>query len=282
VSGCLEIQEPARLFRRLIPTTADKEVAVEFSETEICPASWLKAGYMKTGYTSVEVINPASSLDWALENASSSLNRAAMELGAGAVAVLLTAGPRVDVTYFWSARGDGSPLPRFSNAAQASFETLKAKSGFAEAGSPLAQVLREQISLDASSFLLFPWQIRQTAVIVVFCFAVPHPRYRDVPDSVKEKLDLIGLATWSVKEVVRLQMELRTVASRLAGRKLVERAKGVLQIDQGFTEERAYEYLRRLSRQRRITLAELAEEVVRERGGRHSSQLSATGSELAS
>jgi hypothetical protein len=50
---------------------------------------------------------------------------------------------------------------------------------------------------------------------------------------------------------------------------LVERAKGVLQIDQGITEEGAYEHLRKLSRKRRITLAEMAEEVVREGTGRN-------------
>ena len=237
---------------------------------------------MNTGYASVELMNPGSTLDQVLENASVSLNRAAMELGAGAVAVLLTAGSRVEVTYFWSASGDVSPHPQFSSAAQSSFGAVKAKSGFVEAGTPLAQVLREEVYRHARSFLLCPWQIRQTAIVVVFCFASSEPRYRDVPIAVKEKIDLIGLATWSVKEVARLQMELRTVAGRLAGRKLVERAKGVLQLYQGFTEERAYEYLRRLSRQRRITLAALAEEVVRERGERDSSQLAATGSELAS
>jgi hypothetical protein len=182
---------------------------------------------MNPAYALVEVINPASTLDQALGNASSSLSRAATELGAAAVAVLLTAGSRVEFTYFWSALKDGSPPPGLSNAAQSSFEAIKAKSGFVEAGSPLAQVLCELISRHARSFLLFPWQIRQTAITVVFCFTTSQPRYREVPDAVKEKLDLIGLATWSVKEVSRLQMELRTVASRLAGRKLVERAKGV-------------------------------------------------------
>jgi AmiR/NasT family two-component response regulator len=45
---------------------------------------------------------------------------------------------------------------------------------------------------------------------------------------------------------------------------MVERAKGVLQVEQGISEAGAYEHLRRLSRKRRITLAALAEEVIRE------------------
>jgi AmiR/NasT family two-component response regulator len=85
----------------------------------------------------------------------------------------------------------------------------------------------------------------------------------------------VGLATWSVKEIAMLRTELKAVTTRLAGRKLVERAKGVLQSDQGMSEERAYEYLRRLSRQRRITLTALAEEVIRNRAGREQAELSA-------
>jgi AmiR/NasT family two-component response regulator len=78
-----------------------------------------------------------------------------------------------------------------------------------------------------------------------------------------ESLNILGLATWSVKEIARLQEELKTANGRLAGRKLVERAKGVLQIERGFSEQQAYEYLRVVSRRRRIALAESAEEVLR-------------------
>jgi len=237
---------------------------------------------MKTGYASVEVIDPESPLDQALSNALSGLSRAAIQLGAAAVALLLTAGSRTEVTYFWSATGDELPPVSLSNTEQSGFEVLKAVSGFVGEGSPLAQFLRDALSRHARSFLLCPRKIRQSGITVVFCFTAPQPRYREVPDAVRETLDLIGLAMWSVKEVGRLQLELRTVAGRLAGRKLVERAKGVLQAEQGFTEERAYEYLRRVSRQRRIALAELAEEIVRDRGGRDPSRLSAAESQLAS
>ena len=106
--------------------------------------------------------------------------------------------------------------------------------------------------------------MQQRVVTVVFCFALPVPPRTEPSEAVTEKLRLVGLATWSVKEIAGLRSQLKTVTSRLAGRKLVERAKGVLQIDQGITEEGAYEHLRKLSRKRRITLAEMAEEVVRE------------------
>jgi hypothetical protein len=228
------------------------------------------------GHSSTEVIDLAPTLDRVLDKASSGLNRAAVELGAGAVAVLLAAGAQVEVTYCWSAQDDDAPPQRLSSAAQYALQAVKTRSGFVDAGSPLAELLRESLSRHAQSFLLFPWRVRQTVITVVFCFANPQPGHRDVPDVLRERLDLIGVATWSVKEIARLRTELDTVTSRLAGRKIVERAKGVLQLQQGLSEERAYQYLRGLSRRRRISMTSVAEEVVREHGGREPERLSGT------
>jgi hypothetical protein len=233
-------------------------------------------------HPSAGAIDLVSALENALDSASSGLKRASTELGAEAVALLLAAGSHVEVTYFWSSLGDRPQSQRPSIAAQDTLEPVKTRSGVVEAGTPLAQLLRELISPNSRSFLLFPWQVQRTAVTIVFCFAASSPQYRQVPDAVKERLDLIGLAAWSVQEVARLRTELKTVASRLAGRKLVERAKGFLRVDQGMDEVRAYEYLRRLSRQRRITLVALAEQVVREHGVRDPSQLCAAESGIAS
>jgi hypothetical protein len=224
-------------------------------------------------FQNVVTIEHPVSLEQALGSASAGLPRVAVELGAEVVAVLLRSSGRVEISYFWSEAGDEVPNSPFTEAMD--LETIRAHSGAVSAHSPLAQLLRRWISQRSKSFLLVPWQVRNQVVAVVFGFASLEPRYHQVPDAVRERLDLIGLATWSVQEIARLRTELKTVTSRLAGRKLVERAKSVLQVDQGITEERAYEYLRRLSRQRRITLAALAEEVVRERGGRDPSRLSA-------
>ena len=70
------------------------------------------------------------------------------------------------------------------------------------------------------------------------------------------------LAARSLKEVDRLRAELRAVNARFAGRKLVERAKCVLEAQHGMNEPQAYEHLRRMSRQRRIAMAKLAEEIL--------------------
>jgi hypothetical protein len=215
-------------------------------------------------YPSADAADLISMLEHALDDASAGLQRAAVELGAEAVAVLFCAGPQIEVTYFWSRLDAGQSNQQLSAIRPGRFDALKTTAGTVEAGNPLAQTLSELLSRRSQSFLLFPWRMQQRVVTVVFCFAPPEPPFTRVPDVITEKLRLIGLATWAVKEISGLRSQLKTVTGRLAGRKMVERAKGVLQVEQGISEAGAYEHLRRLSRKRRITLAALAEEVIRE------------------
>jgi AmiR/NasT family two-component response regulator len=71
------------------------------------------------------------------------------------------------------------------------------------------------------------------------------------------------------REVDVLRTKLRTarqenlqLEKRLAERKLVERAKGLLQVNFGWSEEDAYYHLRRTSRQERIPMAVIAQRVI--------------------
>ena len=86
------------------------------------------------GYPSAEAIDLLSTLEQALDNASCGLNRAATELGAESVAVLLAVGPRVEVTYFWSSGGDPAPSQGLQNVAHNDLESVKTKLGLVEAG----------------------------------------------------------------------------------------------------------------------------------------------------
>lgn len=207
-------------------------------------------------------IDLASTLASSLDSASSGLSRSAVELRADVVAVLFTDGSRVEITYFWSRTGGSAPSQEILDSQQEFSGAIGKRSGAVEAESPLAQLLRESTSLDSRSFLLFHWRVRRHVVTVVFGFAAPAPPYHRVPEALTENLNLFGLATWSVKEIARLQAELKTMNGRLASRKLVERAKGVLQVERGLSEQQAYEYMRGASRRRRIPLAELAEEIL--------------------
>ena len=63
---------------------------------------------------------------------------------------------------------------------------------------------------------------------------------------------------------VKLESEVQTLSRKLADRKLLDRAKGILQARFQWTEEEAYLFLRRSSRQRRTAMREIAQEVVNE------------------
>lgn len=76
-------------------------------------------------------------------------------------------------------------------------------------------------------------------------------------------VSLASVAAWSVYEVLRLRSELVVVNERLGTRKLIERAKGMLQAERGLDEQQAYAHLRRLSRQRRVRMSEIATDLLR-------------------
>ena len=59
-----------------------------------------------------------------------------------------------------------------------------------------------------------------------------------------------------------LRRQLQKANRELADRKLVERAKGLVQVSFGWTEEQAYLSLRRMSRRRRIPMREIARTVI--------------------
>jgi uroporphyrinogen-III synthase len=61
---------------------------------------------------------------------------------------------------------------------------------------------------------------------------------------------------------VRLDSENSELSNRLETRKLVERAKGILQRDLGVSEEEAYQTIQRESQQRRKSMKELSESII--------------------
>jgi hypothetical protein len=190
-----------------------------------------------------------------MENATSGLNRVATESGAEVIALLEAAGSQVKVGYFWSRLQEHAPERRFRLLTNVA-------SGTVPAGSPLAALLRDSISERCQSFLLFPWQGGSRVVTGVVGFSESTPPIEHVPEALVENL-------WSANEIARLRGELKTVSERLASRKLVEQAKSTLQAAQSISEERAYEYLRSVSRKRRITLAALSAEILGGRGLRN-------------
>ena len=75
-------------------------------------------------------------------------------------------------------------------------------------------------------------------------------------------LSTMGFLAGAEIEVARLENENSDLSQQLETRKLVERAKGILQRELGLTEEQAYLSIQRQSRQKRRTMKEIAEAIV--------------------
>jgi uroporphyrinogen-III synthase len=75
-------------------------------------------------------------------------------------------------------------------------------------------------------------------------------------------LSMLGFLVGAEIERARLETENAQLAGRLETRKVVDRAKGVLQRDLGVTEDDAYRTMQRESRQRRKSMREIAEAIL--------------------
>src|ERR1700678_3002812 len=75
-------------------------------------------------------------------------------------------------------------------------------------------------------------------------------------------ISTIGFLVGAEIEMVRLEDANSDLSEQLQTRKVVERAKGILQRELGLTEEQAYLALQRQSRQKRKAMKEIAEAIV--------------------
>ncbi len=194
-----------------------------------------------------------------LTRALSPLGHVAAAIGAHSVSVMvLDEGKSLRVLYQWPETSAG--VTGFSVKGD-EVEWGGPWEGVIDRASAAGQFLG-RVSGAADSFFLVPWPDRQLKVIVAFGMrsAEQHPL---LPDELSPTVHLAALAAWSTAEVGRLRRELSVVNERLGRRKVVERAKGLLQARNGWSEQQAYEELRKLSRQRRKTLADTAENLLR-------------------
>ncbi len=75
-------------------------------------------------------------------------------------------------------------------------------------------------------------------------------------------LSTLGFLVGAEIERARLETENVQLANRLESRKAVERAKGILQRDLGMSEDEAYRTMQKESRQRRISMQDIAEAIL--------------------
>lgn len=81
-------------------------------------------------------------------------------------------------------------------------------------------------------------------------------------------LSTIGFFVGAEIEMARLEEKSSQLSEELEARKIVERAKGILQREMQVSEEEAYLTLRRQSRKVRKSMKEVAQTIIREKGGR--------------
>ena len=82
------------------------------------------------------------------------------------------------------------------------------------------------------------------------------------PFTKAELIPAIEIAVSRFAELSALQSEVSDLRERLAMRKLLDRAKGVLQATQGMTEPEAFRWIQKTSMDRRMTMRALAQEIL--------------------
>ena len=82
------------------------------------------------------------------------------------------------------------------------------------------------------------------------------------PFEKKDLLPTIEMAVSRFAEIVALETEVADLAERLAARKLVDRAKGILQGEHGMTEPEAFRWIQRTSMDGRRSMRAVAQDVV--------------------
>ena len=82
------------------------------------------------------------------------------------------------------------------------------------------------------------------------------------PFSITDLIPAIELALSRFGEIAALEAEVATLTDRLETRKLVERAKGLLQQKQAMTEPEAFKWIQRAAMDRRTTMKRVAEVVL--------------------
>jgi uroporphyrinogen-III synthase len=124
---------------------------------------------------------------------------------------------------------------------------------------PRFQFFHELPEDSYEAFLSVPLMCRGRVVGVINLQHRQHHVYR------KREIRLIstvGFLVGAEIEMARLEDANSSLSEQLQTRKVVERAKGILQRELGLTEEEAYLALQRQSRQKRKPMKEIAEAIV--------------------
>jgi uroporphyrinogen-III synthase len=91
---------------------------------------------------------------------------------------------------------------------------------------------------------------------------VQHRQPRDYTPWEEQIISTVGFLVGAEIEMARLESEKDALTGQLESRKLIERAKGLLQRDHDIKEDDAYRMMQKESRQLRKSMREIAEAVI--------------------
>jgi uroporphyrinogen-III synthase len=109
------------------------------------------------------------------------------------------------------------------------------------------------------AFLSVPILCRNKLVGVI---NLQHRQMHTHTEAEIQLISTIGFLVGAEVEMARLEEENSQLSEELESRKIIERGKGILQRDLRITEEEAYLMLQKQSRQRRLSMREVAEAII--------------------
>jgi len=202
----------------------------------------------------------STELESRLREGLSTLPAVASGMGANSVSVFLVKdGRTIRNLYTWPESGLELAEVQLERALSA---RLRDFTGYVPEGDPVARFLETAFQPGGTSFLLSCWGTDRLNIAIAFGFVASSAPEVLATTRMPCTVGLASVAAWSVYEVFRLHSELAVVNDRLGTRKLIERAKGVLQAERGLDERQAYAHLRKLSRQRRMRMSEIATDLL--------------------
>ena len=86
------------------------------------------------------------------------------------------------------------------------------------------------------------------------------------PIDEKSLVPSIELAVARSQELKRLRKDMEKVSERLKSRSVIEKAKGIIMQEQGMTEQEAYDYIRKLSLDKHLSMRRVAEIILVKNG----------------
>lgn len=152
--------------------------------------------------------------------------------------------------------GDGEAAVRLARELRPSLVILDVKMPVLDGIAAAEQIARERIApviiLTAFSQSELVERAREAGALA----------YLVKPFQKKDLLPTIEIAVSRYTELISLEAEVADLTSQLEARKIVERAKRVLQATHGLTEPDAFRWIQKTAMNRRVTMRALAEAVL--------------------